>query len=111
MNLSSFAIDDVKAKAVWGVSEELGDSSSSPAKKKSKPTDCINEEIASVISGSTKSDEAEEIASMISGSTKSDEADVIASVISGSAKSDEAKDIALVISGSAVKRLLMILPG
>jgi hypothetical protein len=43
-------------------------SSSSPAKKKSKPTDCINEEIASVISGSAKSDEAEEVASVISGS-------------------------------------------
>ncbi len=49
-------------------------SSSSPAKKKSKPADCINEEIASVISGSTKSDEAKEAASVISGSAKSDEA-------------------------------------
>ena len=51
------------------------DSSGSPAKKKSKPTDCINEEIASVISVSAKSDEAEEVASVISGSAKSDEAE------------------------------------
>jgi hypothetical protein len=50
-------------------------SSSSPAKKKSKPTDCINKEIASVISGSAKSNEAEEVASVISGSAKSDEAE------------------------------------
>jgi hypothetical protein len=64
------------------------DSSGPPAKKKSKPTDCINEEIASVISGSAKSDEAEEIASVISVSAKSDKAKEIASVISGSAKSE-----------------------
>ena len=51
------------------------DSSGSPAKKKSKPTDCINEEIASVISGSAKSDEDEEVAFVISGSAKSDEAE------------------------------------
>ena len=68
------------------------DSSGSPAKKKSKPTDCINEEIASVISVSAKSDEAEEVASVISVSAKSDEAEEVASVISGSAKSDEAEE-------------------
>jgi hypothetical protein len=73
-------------------------SSGSPAKKKSKPTDCINEEIASVISGSTKSNEAEEVASAISGSAKSDEA--------------EEEGIAyLVIEDFALKRLLLILPG
>jgi len=56
-------------------SDQQGDrSSSSPAKKKSKLTDCINEEITSVISVSAKSNEAEEIASVISGSAKSDEA-------------------------------------
>ena len=77
------------------------DSSGSPAKKKSKPTNCINEEIASAISGSANSDKVEEIASAISGSAKSDEAEEIASVISGSAKSDKAKEIASVISGSA----------
>ena len=68
------------------------DSSGSPAKKKSKPTNCINEEIASAISGSANSDKVEEIASAISGSAKSDEAEEIASVISGSAKSDKAEE-------------------
>ena len=51
------------------------DSSGSPAKKKSKPTDCIKEEIASVISGIAKSDEAEEVVSVISGSAKSNKAE------------------------------------
>ena len=42
-------------------------SSSSPAKKKTKPTDCINkEENAFVINGTTKSEEAEEVESVIS---------------------------------------------
>ena len=69
------------------------DSSGSPAKKKSKPTDCINEKIASVISVSAKRDEAkEEVASVISVSAKSDKAKEVASMISGSAKSDEAEE-------------------
>jgi hypothetical protein len=77
------------------------DSSGSPAKKKPKPTDCINKKIASVISGNAKSDEAEDVASVISGTTKSDDAEEVASVISGTAKSDEAKEVASVISGNA----------
>ena len=51
---------------------------------------------------------------MISGSTKSNEAEEVASAISGSAKSDEAEEegIAyLVIEDFALKRLLLILPG
>jgi hypothetical protein len=68
------------------------DSSGSPAKNKSKPTDCINEEIATVISWSAKSDKADKIASAISGSAKSNEAEEVASAISGSTKSDEAEE-------------------
>ncbi len=75
--------------------------SSSPAKKKSKPTDCINVEVASVISESAKTDEVEEVASVISGSDKTDKAEEVASMISGSDKTDKAEEVASVISGSA----------
>ena len=96
------------------------DSSGSPAKKKSKPTDCINEKIASVISVSAKRDEAkEEVASVISVSAKSDKAKEVASMISGSAKSDEAEEegLAYLVLKSLpktrrrVKCLLQIRPG
>jgi hypothetical protein len=65
--------------------------SGSPAKKKSKPTDYINELVTYMISGNSKSDEAKVVASVISGKDKSDAATKSSTAIKSSIGTDKQK--------------------